>query len=289
MRLRLVAAALLFVAVGCNNRPKSKALPLAGPALSSVSFPPSSPPKESKALAGGGRWQLVHQGKQPGPQPPQRMQAHVTVWDASGRKVFTSMPNPDGVNVDLETLSPALREVVRLIGIGGTARLWLPPEASEEWRPRAFPNSDLIYEVQVIREARASAVSVAQAPVVPATVVSPPDLAGPPKDARRTATGLAYVIETPGSGTAPGATSRAQLALNAWAQRGLTAAQVIHEQKIVITPAKAPLGIGAVLTQLGTAGTARLWVSAEQATALFPQRFNEALIVDVTLLNVESN
>jgi hypothetical protein len=294
MRLWLGLLVLLVASASCRGgRGKSNPSIRNDASAPSSAVPPLSAPNEAKALALGGHWQVVRQGKQPGPQLPNQLRAHVTVWDTSGKRVFTSRPSNEGVNVDLESLSLALREVVRLIGIGGLARLWLPPQAMEGWKPHSFPAGDLIYDLEVLEEVPAPTTTIA--PVAPiasglsTSAAPPPDLSGPPKDSQRTRGGLSYVIQSPGTGAAVPSAASAHLRINAWAQRGLTAEQVVRDQSISLTPAGAPAGLGGVLTQLAPSGQARIWVPANKAKDLFPRQKDEALIVDITLVSVDDH
>jgi len=218
--------------------------------------------------------------------------AQVSVWTPSGKKAFTSLPSKEGLSVDLATLPVALREVVRLAGVGGVARLWLPPEAMEGWKPQSFPPGDLVFEIEILGEGPADVITMVQAGA-PASSTSPPlpppDLADPPKEASTTHSGLRYLIQSEGTGPHPAANATSRLSVDAWAKRGLTLESVEHNFGVTVTTASAPLGLGEVLSRLGTHGKARIWVPANKAKDLFPQHRDVALIVDVTLGSVESN
>jgi FKBP-type peptidyl-prolyl cis-trans isomerase len=208
------------------------------------------------------------------------------VWTPAGKKVFSSMPSQDGLSVDLDSLSPALREVVRLAGIGGVIRLWLPPDGMAGWEPKSFPPGDLIFEIEVLAEGPADVTDTVtlDAPASAATpTLAPPDLADAPKDARTTRSGLKYVVQRDGTGPHPNRNATSRLSVNAWAKRGLTLEERERNFAVTVTTMSAPAGLGEVLAQLGTDGKARVWVPVSRAEDLFPQHKDQALILDVTL------
>lgn len=296
--LALALVSVACIGVGCKSGPRkaqggaSASAPVA--ALGSAS--PGPAPAAAKALAGGGSWQLLRQGKVPGPQPPSFMRASVKVWDTRGKQIFSSSAAKRGILTDLRNLSPALLEVMRVTGVGGMARAWLPPEAMVTWRPSSFPNEDLVYEIEILEEVEAPQNAVrSEAPagstVVVGTLdtVAPPDLSGPPKEARTTAAGLRFVVLAPGTGARPGANARLAVLADAWAQKGLTVEKTIQRYAVSLKPSSAPAGLGEVLQQLGVGGRARVWVPAAKAASVFPQHQDQSLVVDLTLDNVESN
>ena len=208
------------------------------------------------------------------------------MWTPAGKKIFSSIPSQDGLSVDLDSLSPALREVVRLAGIGGVVRLWLPPDGMADWKPKSFPPGDLIFEIEVLAEGPADVTNTVTLDAPPSTAsptLAPPDLADAPKDARTTRSGLKYVVQREGTGGPPSGNATSRLSVNAWAKRGLTLEERERNFAVTVTTASAPAGLGEVLAQLGVDGKARVWVPASRAKDLFPQHKDQTLILDVTL------
>ena len=302
MRVGVALTILLLTSSGCRttDRNGSASRFKAQPVGSLVAGVAPIQPADAKPLADGGRWQLVKQGRVPGPQAPARMHAQVTVWDKSGRQLFTSTTAKAPLGIDLDALSLPLREVVRLTGVGGTVRLWLPPEAMEGWKPQSFPNEELVYEVEIVGESTPASAHVYGSPAEAASAIgatvpvapvapTPPDLSGPPKDARMTRLGVKYAIVNVGSGQHPKKSAKAHISFNAWAARGLTLETIEHDKSEIVTPGSAPGGLGEVLEQLGRGGRARIWVPASKAVDVLPQHKDEALIVDITLDNIDAD
>ena len=237
---------------------------------------------------------MVRAGTQPGPQVPNLMRAHVRVWDRNGTQVFSSLKAKDGIVNDLDTLPPALQEMIRITGMGGIARAWLPPEAMAAWKPGSFPNEELVFELELLGEVPPRAQTVKEVPVgqgssAAGSGFAPPDLAGAPRDARTTSTGLKFVVQAPGNGPRPTSGSRAGVLVDAWASRGLKLEQVVTGHAVTVSIDSAPAGLGDVLTELATKGRARVWVPPSRATQLFPAHKDVPLIVDVTLTAIESS
>src|SRR5688572_7154087 len=100
--VRAICLAFIVLAA-CRSTPKKSGAPKPDPSVAtplasaSAGTPPLLPPPGSKAIAGGGHWQLLHQGQAPGPMAPQRLRADVGVWDQSGKPVFSSRQSKAGV------------------------------------------------------------------------------------------------------------------------------------------------------------------------------------------------
>lgn len=224
------------------------------------------------------------------------MRVAVKVWDKRGKQIFSSSGAKRGILTDLKNLSPALLEMIRVTGIGGRVRAWLPPEAMARWRPDSFPNEELIYEMEILEEVSPpTPVGANEAPASSAVVMGsfdtapPPDLSGPPKEARTTSAGLRFIVLAPGAGAHPGPNAKLRILADAWAQKGLTVAKTIQKYAVTLKASSAPVGLGEVLQQLGVGGRARVWVPSAKAASIFPQHQDQSLVVDLTLDNVESN
>jgi hypothetical protein len=296
MRAISLALVALGLTAACKSPDKAGrakvTMASAGPSPSGF---PGAAPDSAKELACGGRWQLVRQGKTPGPQAPRQMVASIKVWDTAGKQVFTSAANPNGMVVGLDVLPPAIREMIRMTGMGGVARAWLPPAAMEGWKPHAFPGGELLYEIEILGDLPPPTNEVQELPGEASPVIasalaaaaSAPDLSGPPQDAHATASGLKFVVMSGGGATHPGPEAKVNLFADAWVTSGLTVEQVVRRHSVTVKAQAAPAGLGDVLKELGPGGRARVWVPAGKSASIFPQQKGQPLIVDLTLASIE--
>jgi len=215
-----------------------------------------------------------------------------------GKQIFSSGSTAKGgLLVDLSNMPPALIEMIRITGVGGVARAWLPPETTTAWKPPSFPNEDLAYEIEILEEVKSTptdedrdAATAGSAVVMGALdTVAPPDLSGPPKEARTTSAGLRFIVLAPGTGARPGPNAKLRVLADAWAQKGLTVEKAVQRYAVSLKASSAPVGVGEVLQQLGVGGRARVWVPAAKAGGIFPQHQGQSLVVDLTLDNIESS
>jgi FKBP-type peptidyl-prolyl cis-trans isomerase len=79
------------------------------------------------------------------------------------------------------------RECVQLMTVGETRRCWLPQELAYRGQT-GRPSGMVVFDIELVDTRRP--------PNVP-----PPNVSGPPADAKRTATGIAYMVLKPGTGT----------------------------------------------------------------------------------------
>lgn len=148
----------------------------------------SAPPPDAVKTASG----LVSRTITPGtsaekPTPTDVVTVHYTAWTTDGETVDSSRSRGAPSMVPLNRLKVGLRECLQLMTVGEIRRCWLPQKLAYNGQT-GRPTGTIVYDIDLI--------DTRQAPTVP-----PPDVAGPPEDARRAASGLAYKVLKPGTGT----------------------------------------------------------------------------------------
>jgi len=99
------------------------------------------------------------------------------------------------------------RECVQMMVVGETRRCWLPETLAYNGQP-GRPRGMVVFDIQLLDTRRAPN-------------VAPPDVAAPPDDARRTASGLAYKVLKAGTGTRrPSRFSRVTVHYTGWTTDG---------------------------------------------------------------------
>jgi peptidylprolyl isomerase len=119
--------------------------------------------------------------------PTDVVTVHYTGWTPDGKMFDSSKTRGAPSMFALNRVLLGWRECVQLMTVGETRRCWLPETLAyqgQAGRPRGM----VVFDIELI-DAR------------PAPNIAPPDVKAPPADARRTASGLAYKVLKPGTGT----------------------------------------------------------------------------------------
>jgi FKBP-type peptidyl-prolyl cis-trans isomerase len=107
-----------------------------------------------------------------------------TGWTADGKMFDSSVARGKPATLSVKRMLPGLGEGVQLMVLGETRRLWVPESLAYKGQP-GKPKGTLVFDVTLIG--------------LPTR--APEDVKAPPADAKRTASGLAYQVLTPGTGT----------------------------------------------------------------------------------------
>jgi FKBP-type peptidyl-prolyl cis-trans isomerase len=132
---------------------------------------------------------------------------HYTGWTTDGKMFDSTHTRGQAAMFPLNRVILGWRECVQLMTIGETRRCWVPQELGYKNQPKR-PQGLTVFDIELIDTRRS--------PNVP-----PPDVAAPPADARRTATGIAYKVLKPGiGGRRPAAWSRVTVHYTGWTTDG---------------------------------------------------------------------
>ena len=176
MRLPSLLAALLFAAAASAQTPKMI------PAPSDVAAPPADAVKTKSGLAS----KVVHPGTgKAHPTSADLVTVHYTGWTTDGKMFDSSVARGQQATFPLNRVIAGWTEGVQLMVVGETRRFWIPEALA--YQGKRDPRGMLVFDVELF-----SIVAPPQAPS---------DVKAPPKDAKKTASGLAYKVITPGTGT----------------------------------------------------------------------------------------
>jgi FKBP-type peptidyl-prolyl cis-trans isomerase len=177
-------ALALTVALGTTSLAQQK--PFAAiPAPDNVAKPPADSVKTSSGLAS-----IV---LQPGtgktrPAATDMVTVHYTGWTTDGKMFDSSFARSAPSTFPLDRVIKGWGEGVQLMVVGEKRRFWIPQQLAYNGTP-GRPAGMLVFDIELL--------DFAPSPSTP-----PPDVAAPPNDAKRTASGLAYKSLRAGSGTA---------------------------------------------------------------------------------------
>jgi peptidylprolyl isomerase len=111
---------------------------------------------------------------------------HYTGWSSDGRLFDSSIVRGTTATFPLDRVMAGWRECVLLMTLGEKRRCWVPENLA--YRGQAGrPKGTVVFDIELI-DTRGN------------PLVAPPDVKGPPDDAKRTASGLAYKVLRPGKG-----------------------------------------------------------------------------------------
>ena len=244
-----------------------------------VSPPPdvSAPPDDAVKSATGLASKVLMPGK--GGEKPDAtdiVTVHYTGWVASDGRMFdSSVARGNPSTFPLDRVMAGWRECVQLMTVGEKRRCWLPEEIAYRNQP-GRPDGMVVFDIELLDTRRN--------PTVP-----PPDVKAPPDDAKRTASGLAYVVLRPGTGTRnPTALSRVTVHYTGWTTDG----KLFDSSLARGTPAT--FGLGDVIAgwtegvQLMVEGErTRFWIPEDLAYKGETGQPRGMLVFDIELIRIE--
>lgn len=265
-----LAAALVLVMTVTSASAQTPAP--AQPAPPDVAAPPGDATRSATGLAS----RVVTAGT--GTEKPLAtdvVQLHYTGWSADGKMFESSRTAGTPSMFALNRSMVGMRECVQLMTVGETRRCWVPQELA--YRGQAGrPTGTVVFDIELLDTRRSPN-------------VAPPDVAGPPSDARRESSGLAYKVLKTGTGTRkPNSGSRVTVHYTGWTTDGK-----MFDSSIV-RGMPATFGLGDVIK--GWTDGVQLMVEGERTRFWIPQNLaykGEAgaprgmLVFDIDLIRIE--
>ena len=286
----LAVVASLALAVGACNQKQAEAPANQPPPTPAKTEPPPAPPKPAadpgappdvaaapadaqKTTSG-----LASKVLQPGtgkekPALEDTVKVHYTGWTTDGRK-FDSSAGGEPAQLPLNGVIKGWGEGLQLMVVGEKRRFWIPQNLAYDPPPPGAPAGMLVFDVELL--------GINKPPK------APEDVAGPPKTAKKTKSGLAYRVLQKGKGKdRPAATSTVEVHYSGWTTDGkMFDSSVARGQ-----PASFPLN-GVIKgwtegVQLMTVGEkTRFWIPAELAYGE-NGRVPGMLVFDIELLGIK--
>ena len=130
-----------------------------------------------------------------------------TGWRSDGIMFDSSVVRGMPATFPLDRVMAGWRECVLLMTVGETRRCWVPQDLA--YRGQAGrPLGTVVFDIELLD-------------MRPSPLVAPPDVKGPPDDAHRTASGLAYKVLRPGKGVRkPSPFSEVSVHYTGWTTNG---------------------------------------------------------------------
>ena len=252
----------------------AEARPETIPAPDDVAAPPADAQKTSSGLA----YKVLSPG-QGGDKPS--AEAKVTVnysgWTTDGEMFDSSVVRGKPAQFPLSRVIAGWTEGLQLMEVGEKTRFWIPEELAYQGKP-GRPAGMLVFDVELL-----------EIKEPPAPLPAPDDVAAPPADAKKTASGLAYKVIKPGTGTEhPTAESKVTVNYTGWTTDG----EMFDSSVVRGKPASFPLnrviaGWTEGLQLMVVGETTRFWIPVELAYQGKPGRPAGMLVFDVELLGID--
>jgi FKBP-type peptidyl-prolyl cis-trans isomerase len=221
-----MGACLLAASASCGKGGASSASPAAPeaaapiasvapePPAPSIPAPPdvgAAPPDATTTPSGLASKVLTPGTGTEHPATTDKVKVHYTGWKKDGEMFDSSVLRGEPITFPLNAVIPGWTEGLQLMVVGEKRRLWIPAMLAYGARPRpGAPTGDLVFDVELI--------DIVHGPKPPPV---PTDVKAPPASAKKTDSGLAYRVLTPGTGTAhPSPTSNVVANYSGWTPDG---------------------------------------------------------------------
>jgi len=242
----------------------------------------NAPPADAQRTASGLCWKIVDGepgGAKPG--PADKVTVHYTGWTTDAAMFDSSRRRGQPATFGLNQVIPGWTEGLQLIGVGQSARFWIPGELAYGNTPQGGrPHGMLVFDVELL-----SFVAAPKPPEVP------DDVGGVPDGATVTATGLAYRVLTPGAGTRhPTASSTVTVHYSGWMTNGqLFDSSVVRDETISFPLNRVIPGWTEGLQLMVEGQKTRFWIPGDLAYGNVPQggRPHGMLVFDVELFSFQ--
>jgi FKBP-type peptidyl-prolyl cis-trans isomerase len=235
-------------------------------------------PADAKRTASGLAYKVLERSKQSNqPLPYDRVTVHYTGWTTDGQMFDSSITRGEPAIFGVNQLIPGFTEGLLLMNVGDKARFWIPEALAYKGRPGP-PQGMLVFDVELLSLERK-----------PAPPPAPADVAAPPKNAKRTGSGLAYKILKHGSGKVhPTADDTVTVHYTGWTTDGhMFDSSIVRDQPILLPLSKVIPGWSEGVQHMVEGDTARLWIPEVLAYKGNPGAPQGMLVFDVTLLEIE--
>lgn len=254
-------------------RPEPKSLP----APADVATPPAKSEKSESGLA----WTILEPGTAGDkPQPQDKVQVHYTGWTKDGKMFDSSEVRGAPATFGVTQVIKGWTEGLQLMTEGEKRRFWIPGKlAYGDKVVPGRPSGQLTFDVKLLK--------IIKAPEPPEV---PKDVAAAPANAKKTASGLAYVELKAGTGKTPTTKDRVQVHYSGWSKDGkMFDSSVMRGQPSSFGVTQVIKGWTEGLQLMKEGAKYRFWIPADLAYGDKPRRPGAPsgqLTFDVELIKV---
>jgi len=210
------------------------------------------------------------------PKAEDTVKVHYTGWTTDGQMFDSSVTRGQPLEFPLNRVIAGWTEGVGLMKEGDKFRLWIPQELAYQGRPGA-PAGMLVFDVELLSFKEA-----------PKPIAAPADVKAPPKDAKKTASGLAYKVLKAAKGDKPKADSLVEVHYTGWTTDGkMFDSSVMRGQPASFMLNQVIAGWTEGVQLMGVGEKYRLWIPQDLAYKGAPGAPAGMLVFDVELLSIK--
>lgn len=242
----------------------------------------ATPPADAEKTASGLVTKVLAKGTgDTKPRVTDTVKVHYTGWTKDGKMFDSSRTNGTPAEFQVSGVIKGWTEALQLMVEGEQRRLWIPAKLAYGETPRmGAPAGDLTFDVELL--------SIQKGPEPPEV---PADLNKPPKDAKKTKSGLVYKILSKGKGEKkPSATDRVQVHYSGWTKDGnMFDSSVVKGRPATFKLDGVIKGWTEGLQLIAEGDKVRLWIPADLAYGDKPSKPGAPagdLVFDVELLAI---
>jgi len=236
-------------------------------------------PADAQKTASGLAYKVLVPGKGGDkPKAEDKVKVHYTGWTTDGKMFDSSVQRGEPAEFPLNRVIPGWTEALQLMEVGQKNIFWIPEELAYKGRPGA-PQGMLVFEVELLEFTPG-----------PKPIEAPADVAAPPKDAKTTASGLAYKVLQKGKGDGKHPTTSSNVTVNytGWTTDGKmfdSSVQRGQPATFAVTGVIAGWTEGLQLMEVGE--KTRFWIPVDLAYKNRPGKPAGMLVFDVELISIQ--
>jgi peptidylprolyl isomerase len=252
-----------------------------GTLVRNIPAPPdvAAPPADAQKTASGLATKVLSPGTgTEHPLPTDSVLVNYTGWTKSGEMFDSSVARGAPLGIGVGQVIPGWTEGLQLMVQGEKRRMWIPAALAYGDHPQGgAPAGDLTFDVELLELKRPPPV--------------PEDVKAPPKDAKKTASGLSYRVLKPGTGKQPAATDAVLVHYSGWTTDGkMFDSSVMRGKPITFRLNQVIKGWGEGVQLMKVGEKARFWIPGDLAYGDKPTRPGAPagmLVFDIELLGIQ--
>ncbi len=254
----------------------------AQPAMPESPSDVKSPPADAAKTASGLTSKVLEAGKgDTKPTAQDTVTVHYSGWTTDGKLFDSSVQRGQPASFPLNQVIKGWTEGVQLMTEGEKRRFWIPADLAYGENPGGGrPGGMLVFDVELL--------SIKKAPEPPKV---PEDVAAPPAEAEKTASGLASRVLEKGTGkTHPKATDQVEVHYSGWTTDGKLFDSSVERGETIVFPLNGVIGGWTEGVQLMVEGEKRrFWIPANLAYGENPGggRPGGMLVFDIELIKIK--